>query len=62
MPGRLKLVVAMFAHGGLTVLRKIRKLGYNVFAQRPRLLGRDGVGIVARSLASLVTARAVDDA
>ncbi|MGL5097548.1 MAG: squalene/phytoene synthase family protein, partial [Planctomycetia bacterium] len=41
MPGRLKLVVALFAEGGLAVVRKMRRIGYNVFVKRPKVGGRD---------------------
>lgn len=37
MPGRFRLMVALFAHGGLAILRRIRAIRYNVLAARPRL-------------------------
>jgi squalene synthase HpnC len=57
MPGRLKIVVAMFAHGGLAVLRKIRRIEYNVFQQRPMLARRDFATIAARAIVTALGGR-----
>jgi hypothetical protein len=54
MPGRLKFVVAMFAQGGLTLVRKIRRVGYNVLDRRPTVGKQDGPGIVLRSAFDLI--------
>jgi squalene synthase HpnC len=54
MRGRLRIVVAMFAHGGLAILRKIGSVGYNVLDSRPVLNKWDTCPIAARALLSAV--------
>lgn len=50
MPGRLKIVIAMFAEGGLAILEKIRRIEYNVLDRRPKLTKWDMACVAARSL------------
>jgi squalene synthase HpnC len=50
MPGRLKFVVALFAEGGLGILRKIRARNFDVLAARPKLSKSSYVGIVGRAI------------
>lgn len=42
--GRFRLLIALMGHGGLAILRKIRRMGYNVLQQRPRLSRWDRLG------------------
>ena len=53
MPGRLKLVIAMFAQGGLTIARKLRRVDFDIFSRRPTFGKSDGIGVVLRSLGGL---------
>jgi phytoene synthase len=55
MPGRLKLVVAMFAHGGLAVLNAIRKQRYDVLARRPKLSKVNFLGVGLRAFGTLMS-------
>ena len=50
MPGRLKFVVALFAEGGLGILRKIRASDFDVLSARPKLSRSSYVGIVCRAV------------
>jgi squalene synthase HpnC len=50
MPGRLKFVVALFAEGGLGILRKIRARDFDVLSARPKLSKSSYVGIVGRAV------------
>jgi squalene synthase HpnC len=54
MPGRLKFVVALFAEGGLGILRKIRARGFDVLSARPKLSKSSYVGIVGRAVRTAV--------
>jgi squalene synthase HpnC len=54
MPGRLKFVVALFAEGGLGILRKIRARDFDVLTARPKLKKADYLGIVGRAMKSAV--------
>lgn len=49
MPGRLKIVIAMFAQGGLSILQKVRDIDYNVVTQRPKLKKSDFARIMAKT-------------
>lgn len=50
IPGRLGIVVAMLALGGRVILRKIRRVGYNVFRERPKLGKWDLPGLASRAI------------
>ena len=54
LKGRWKIVIGLFAEGGRTVLRKIRRNGYNVFDRRPKLSRGDLAGLVARTMLFLM--------
>jgi len=59
MPGRLKLVIALFIEGGLGILRKIRRRDFDVLSARPKLTKGSYVGIVSRALQTAVGKRRV---
>jgi len=59
MPGRLKLVIALFIEGGLGILRKIRRRDFDVLSARPKLTKGSYVGIVSRALRTAVGKRRV---
>jgi squalene synthase HpnC len=48
MPRELRLEVALFAAGGLTVLQAIRDLDYDVWRQRPTVSWRRKLGLLVR--------------
>ena len=50
MPGRFRLMIALFGEGGLAILRRIRHEGYNVLAERPRLGRLNRIGALGRAL------------
>lgn len=50
MPGRFRLMIALFGEGGLAILRRIRRAGYNVLAERPRLGKWDRIGALGRAV------------
>ncbi|MBA3315858.1 MAG: squalene synthase HpnC [Planctomycetaceae bacterium] len=56
MPGRLKIVIAMFAMGGLRICDRIEAIGYRVWETRPKLTkfdtGRLAVCASGRAIAS----------
>lgn len=47
MPGRLKIVIGAFAHGGLAILKKIRAVEYQVLERRPKLSKADIMKVIA---------------
>jgi len=47
---RLRFELALTWHGGVTILRKIRKQDYDVLGRRPVLTTADKLGIVTRAL------------
>lgn len=49
LPLRLRVPIALFAEGGLTICRKLDRVGYNVFEARPRLGKWDGPGLLLRA-------------
>lgn len=51
--GRLKFELRMTWHGGVRVLDKIEKVGYDVFNQRPIVTKSDWTGIFVQSLLGL---------
>lgn len=55
MPGRLKIVVGMFARGGLTILRKLRRCNFDVFSRRPTLDRRDVPFLALRTAWGLIS-------
>jgi len=48
--GRPKLDVLLFSLGGMTVLRRIERQGYDVFSRRPRLSRLDKAWLLLRGL------------
>jgi len=48
----MKFVIALFAEGGLGILRKIRARGFDVLSARPKLSKSSYVGIVGRAVHS----------
>ena len=50
MPGRLRLAIALFANGGLGILRAIKRAGYGSMARRPKLGKSSYLGIGARAV------------
>jgi phytoene/squalene synthetase len=57
MPGRLKIVVGMFAQGGLAILRKLRHAEFDVFTRRPKLRRADIPVVATRAILGLFMAR-----
>ena len=49
LPRELRLDVSLFAHGGLAILDRIRRLDYDVWSRRPTLGKLDKLRILARS-------------
>ncbi|MBX9653530.1 squalene synthase HpnC [bacterium] len=50
MPGRFRLMIALFGEGGLAILRRIRRAEYNVLAERPRLGKWDRIRALGRAV------------
>jgi squalene synthase HpnC len=50
LPGRIGLEIRATVQGGLRILEKIEKIGYDVFRRRPVLRWRDWPVILARAL------------
>ena len=48
MPPELQLDVALFIHGGLAILRAIRRQDYDVWTARPKVSRWEKLGLVAR--------------
>jgi hypothetical protein len=46
MPGRLKVVIALFALGGLRMCDRVEAIGYRVWDERPTLSKRDALRLV----------------
>jgi squalene synthase HpnC len=57
MPGRMKVVVALFAEGGLGILRKIRTQHFDVLSARPKLGKADYIGIAQRAMGTAFLSR-----
>lgn len=55
---RLALDLDLFSRGGLEILRKIERQGYNVLSRRPAISKVERVGLVLRSLARMAFPRA----
>jgi squalene synthase HpnC len=49
--GRLSLDLDLFSRGGMEVLRKIERRGYDVLTARPRIAGRDRARLLVQALA-----------
>ena len=49
LPRELRLDVSLFAHGGLAILDRIRRLDYDVWSRRPTVGRLDKLRILARS-------------
>ena len=49
VPARAGWMIALFAHGGLTVCRRIRAVGYRTLAVRPKVRKRDLPGLFWRA-------------
>jgi squalene synthase HpnC len=56
MPGRLKLVVALFALGGLRIADRIEVIGYRVWDSRPVLSKADAARLLASATGRALTA------
>lgn len=52
LPGRFRLVVAMFARGGLAIANKIRQQKFDVLKARPKLSKWDVASLSAKTLVS----------
>ena len=52
---RLALNLELFSRGGLKILEKIRKQGYNVLTQRPHISKAERVAILLRCLPRLLS-------
>jgi phytoene/squalene synthetase len=48
LPRELRLDVSLFAHGGLAILERIRRLDYDVWSRRPTVGKLDKLRILAR--------------
>jgi squalene synthase HpnC len=51
LPADVRIDVELFIRGGLAILRKIERQGYNVWASRPQLTRREKACLVARAVA-----------
>ena len=52
LPGRIGLEIRATIHGGLRILEKIERAGYDVFRRRPRLRALDWPGVLMKALIS----------
>lgn len=50
MPGRLRIVISLFARGGLAIAAKIRSRRFDVLSSRPKLRKWDFAALFARAL------------
>ncbi len=50
--GRLRVDLSLFSLGGLAILRKIERQGYDTLSQRPSLSGAEKVGLALYALSS----------
>ena len=57
IPGRAGLVLCGIVHGGLRILERIERAGYDVFRRRPGLDGFDWFVVTARALAMWLSRR-----
>ena len=58
LPGRLKLDIALFTKGGLSVLAAIRRQNYDVLTERPVVSARRKAWLLASAFARLALRRA----
>ncbi len=54
IPGRMQIVIDLFARGGLVILERVQRTGYRVWDHRPVVGRRDVVGMVLAASASTV--------
>ncbi len=52
IPGRMQIVIDLFARGGLVILERVQRSGYQVWDQRPVVGRRDVAGMVLATSAS----------
>ncbi|MGF6643577.1 MULTISPECIES: squalene synthase HpnC [Paraburkholderia] len=57
IPGRAGIVLCGIVHGGLRILERIERAGYDVFRHRPALDGFDWSVVTARALAMWLSRR-----
>ena len=57
IPGRAGVVLCGIVHGGLRILERIERAGYDVFRHRPALDGFDWFVVTARALAMWLSRR-----
>lgn len=50
LPGRLRVDIDLFAHGGLKILDRIEAIGYRVWDRRPVVTKWDAAGLFVRAL------------
>jgi len=50
--GRLRVDLALFSLGGLAILRKIERLGYDILSRRPSLSGAEKIGLALSAVLS----------
>lgn len=55
MPGRLQLIIALFALGGLRMCERIESIGYRVWEERPTVTRGDAVRLLARATGRSLT-------
>jgi len=50
MPGRLKVVIALFAMGGLRICDRVEAIGYRVWEQRPKMTKTDALRLIPKAV------------
>jgi phytoene/squalene synthetase len=50
LPGRLRVDIDLFAHGGLKILARIEQVGYRVWERRPVVTKRDAATLLLQAI------------
>jgi phytoene synthase len=50
MPGRLKVVIALFALGGLRICDRVEAIGFRVWDQRPTINKTDALRLIPKAV------------
>jgi squalene synthase HpnC len=56
MPGRLKVVIALFALGGLRICDRVEAIGYRVWDRRPTVTKSDALGLIPKAVSRALIA------
>jgi phytoene/squalene synthetase len=50
LDGRIRVDVELFSRGGMVILERIERIGYDVFRRRPQLSALEKIGLFLRTL------------